>query len=117
VGTISFTGGIKMQDIAPLSIHETPDPLPAFFVSQSKIDNELLGQIRDLTCGYSDIVPFQLQADFCLSPVTKEDGDAHIDQYVIAELASIGYKPEKFLGTIGGKVLTFLASSHDFMGA
>jgi hypothetical protein len=36
---------------------------------------------------------------------------------VIAELASIGYKPEKFLGTIGGKVLTFLASSHDFMGA
>jgi hypothetical protein len=117
VRAISFTGGIKMQDIATLSIHETPDPLPAFFVRQCKVDNELLGQIRDFAGGYGDIVPFQLQADFCLRPVTKEDGDAYVHQNVIAEGAPMSCEPEKPLGTIGGRVLTMLASSHDFMGA
>jgi hypothetical protein len=106
-----------MQDIATLSIHETPDPLPAFFVSQCKVDNELLGQICDFATGYGNMVPFQLQADFCLSPETKEDGDAHVHQDVIAEGASMSCEPEKFLGTIGGRVLTSGASSHHFIGA
>lgn len=78
VGTISITGGIKVQDIAPLSIHEVADPLPAFSVRQSQIDNELLGQIRDLRWGDRDMAPLQLQPDLGLGSTVNKSGNAYL---------------------------------------
>jgi hypothetical protein len=78
VGTISIAGSIEVQDIASLSIHEVADPLPAFSVRQSQIDNELFGKIRNLRWGDRDMAPLQFQPDLGLGSTVNESGNAYM---------------------------------------